>query len=343
MVISFSFPVFWGAQSVAHPLDVVYAEVVQGHGSDLSACISMHPETLKKTAGSETLSDAVFEKNIFFEFTSGGVLCASNFAGASHADASSKICYGLKCAGADGKYLFKFIFTESMDEKFVVLGKFKSHGSENIFKLDRANNSSSFAPGSTDFLVLGMEHIGATPAAWTSESGGFQIADGLDHVLFVLVLLLISSTWKRLLINISGFTVGHSISLALALMGILVLPATVIEPAIALTIAYVALRGVLQKEDESLWITVAFGFLHGMGFSYVLEGLQTTNKFEFFRTLLLFNVGIEAGQLVIILLLSPLFYFILTRHRFAKVIVRSFSGVVFLLAVYWAFERIFLS
>jgi hypothetical protein len=122
--------------------------------------------------------------------------------------------------------------------------------------------------------LLGIKHIGASPTAWKGEDGQIQVADGIDHVLFILALLLVSVSWRSLVINISGFTVGHSVALALSLGQIVVLPAAYIEPAIAASIAFLAFKGLMRKKESSLVLTSAFGVLHGMGFSYVLEGLR---------------------------------------------------------------------
>lgn len=301
--------------------------------------MSIHPDPLKKILGSETVSGENLEKNIFFKISAAETECQSMLTSSEVTVASARICYRLNCANPTDHLDVTFNFSDKLDEKFIVLGKFKSQLSENIFKLDRKNNSTSVSSGVTDFLNLGMNHIGATSAAWTGEDGQFKIADGIDHILFVVALLLISSGWRGLLINISGFTLGHSVSLALALSGVLVLPAAMIEPAIALTIAYVAWRGIQRKKDESLMVTMAFGFLHGMGFSYVLQGLHTSNTYDFCKTLLLFNLGIEAGQLLIVLLLSPLLIYLLRSGRFADRVVRSLSSLIFILAIYWAVQR----
>ena len=146
------------------------------------------------------------------------------------------------------------------------------------------------------------------PLANTEASGGFLFVGlrhmlmGWDHLAFVLALLLLVSGWRRLLVTITAFTVGHSVTLALAVTGRVVLPAAPVEACIALSVLLLAVE--LTHERETLtrrfpWLVAgAFGLLHGLGFAGALTeiGLPADGLLW---ALLSFNVGVELGQLAV--------------------------------------------
>ncbi len=127
------------------------------------------------------------------------------------------------------------------------------------------------------------------------------IPRGLDHILFVLGLFFYAPRWRPLLVQITIFTLAHSLTLALASRGLVTVPATIVEPLIAASIAYVALENLWQKKLRlsRLLIIFAFGLLHGLGFAAVLSdiGLPST---DFLISLISFNVGVELGQITVI-------------------------------------------
>jgi hypothetical protein len=138
------------------------------------------------------------------------------------------------------------------------------------------------------FLVLGFTHI--LPA-------------GLDHVLFVLGLALLSPRLGPLLAQVTAFTAAHTLTLGLAVHGVVSLPARVVEPLIAASIVYVAVENLLRREVGWLRLAVvfAFGLLHGLGFAGVLSELGWPEGRRLLA-LLSFNLGVEAGQVAVIVL-----------------------------------------
>ena len=135
-----------------------------------------------------------------------------------------------------------------------------------------------------DFLKLGFEHI------WL----------GIDHLLFVAGLIFVARTWRRVLLTVTGFTLAHSLTLALAALDLVRLPPRAIEAAIALSIVFLAVEIVKGPRDTLTWrrpvvVAASFGLLHGFGFAAVLRevGLPTD---ALVTALLAFNLGIEAGQ-----------------------------------------------
>ena len=139
---------------------------------------------------------------------------------------------------------------------------------------------------SIDYIVLGFTHI---------------LPKGLDHILFVLGIFLLSQAWPALLYQVTAFTVAHSITLGLSLYGIVSLSPGIVEPLIALSIVYVGVENVLtgQLKPWRIFIVFGFGLLHGMGFAGVLTELGLPRN-SFLNALISFNVGVELGQLAVI-------------------------------------------
>ena len=137
------------------------------------------------------------------------------------------------------------------------------------------------------YLALGFTHI---------------LPNGLDHILFVVGIFLLSARWRPLLLQVSTFTIAHSITLGLTMYGLVALPARVVEPMIAVSIAYVAIENLLTNELKPWRIALvfSFGLLHGMGFAGVLRDVGLQRIPQFLTALLSFNVGVEAGQLSVI-------------------------------------------
>jgi hypothetical protein len=166
---------------------------------------------------------------------------------------------------------------------------------------------------------------------------------GLDHILFVLGLFLLSVRWKPLLIQVTSFTVAHSITLGLSIYGAFSLPPSLVEPLIAASIVYVAVENMVTARLHAWrpFVVFGFGLLHGLGFAGVLHEVGLPRA-EFVTGLIAFNVGVELGQLAVIALAFVL------AGRWAqdkpwyrgRVIVPA-SGAIALTGLYWTVERIF--
>lgn len=142
---------------------------------------------------------------------------------------------------------------------------------------------------------------------------GFQhITDihGYDHILFIIALCAIYqlSDWKQLLVLVTAFTIGHSITLALAVLNIIHVNANLIEFLIPVTIIITALTNLVQKPSKKpvfkgsrYWLAAGFGLIHGMGFSNYLRSLLGKDA-QIVKQLLAFNLGLEIGQIVIVIL-----------------------------------------
>jgi hypothetical protein len=181
--------------------------------------------------------------------------------------------------------------------------------------------------GAGAFFLLGVEHI----------------LLGFDHLLFLLALVLRGGGAGRLLGIVTAFTVAHSITLALSVLDIATIPPRVVEPVIALSIAYVALENLfLRRPASRRWaVSFLFGLVHGFGFAGVLREM-TLPPSALLGALLPFNLGVEAGQaLVIALLLAPLAW--LRRSPLEGRAVASLSAVVFVAGLGLLIERTLLA
>lgn len=177
------------------------------------------------------------------------------------------------------------------------------------------------------YLVLGFTHI---------------LPYGLDHMLFVLGIYLLSRRVRSVMWQVSAFTVAHSITLGLSMYGLVSVPSSIVEPLIAVSIAYVALENVFLSDLRSWRVALVFGFglLHGMGFAGALSEIGLPRG-EFVTALVTFNAGVEAGQLAVIGAA-----FLLVGHHCAhrvwyrsRVVVPA-SLLIACIAMYWTVERL---
>lgn len=136
------------------------------------------------------------------------------------------------------------------------------------------------------YVLIGFDHI---------------VPKGLDHILFVLGLFFFSLKLRPLLYQVSAFTVAHTVTLALAILGLVRVPAAIVEPLIAASIAWIAVENILFKEMKPWRTAVVFGFglLHGLGFASVLSDIGL-NPARFVTGLIGFNVGVELGQIAVL-------------------------------------------
>lgn len=177
-----------------------------------------------------------------------------------------------------------------------------------------------------DFVRSGMAHIGVAPSEWRDG-----LPEGLDHILFVVALMLGGGRVLRLFGIATGFTIGHSITLAIAALGIITPPSSLIEPLVALTIAAAAFEAYSGRlEAHRFKIAVAFGLIHGFAFASALEGVSSGKL----AALAGFNVGVELGQLVIIAVCAPVVI------RLPRSIQRAIAVMIVACSVVWFFQRV---
>jgi len=178
-----------------------------------------------------------------------------------------------------------------------------------------------------DYIGIGFTHI---------------VPKGLDHILFVVGLFLLSPRLKPLLVQITAFTVAHSVTLALAMLGIIAVPASIVEPLIAASIVFIALEN-LATNRLSPWrpfVVFGFGLLHGLGFAGVLTEIGLSPA-HFVSGLIAFNVGVEAGQLAVVAACYALIgAWFSDRAWYRAGITMPLSLAIAAVAVWWFVERI---
>jgi hypothetical protein len=168
------------------------------------------------------------------------------------------------------------------------------------------------------------------------------VPKGVDHILFVLGLFLLAARTRTVLTQVTAFTIAHSITLALSLYGVFTLPGAIVEPLIALSIVYVAFENVFTSTltPWRLALVFAFGLLHGLGFAEALSALDLPRA-EFLGTLVAFNLGVEAGQLTVILAAAmALVALRVPAADYRRLVVRPASIAIALAGVYWVVERL---
>jgi hydrogenase/urease accessory protein HupE len=192
----------------------------------------------------------------------------------------------------------------------------------------------------------GAETVDATAKRHESFGGFFRlgiehILTGYDHLLFLFALLLVGGRLRALLGVITAFTVAHSITLGLAALGIVSLSPAIVEPAIALSIAYVGVENFFVKSaDRRYLLTFPFGLIHGFGFAGALSEIALP-KPEVPAALLAFNLGVESGQLAVMAVVLPLLLALRKKTWFVNYGVRVLSGVVIAAGLFWFFQRVF--
>ncbi len=202
-------------------------------------------------------------------------------------------------------------------------------------------------PGVTSWSV-GAEETDTVSLTGYLQLGITHIFSGLDHLLFLICLVLLAITPRRVIVAITGFTLAHSVTLALATLGFVVIPLAFVEALIALSIVFLAADIVRDKRSALAWrqpgiVAFLFGLLHGFGFANVLTHIGLPQG-PAAAALLLFNLGVEIGQLAFLAVIMLIAFTVrrLWRARpaadkLARQLIASGCGVV---AAFWTIERI---
>jgi hypothetical protein len=198
---------------------------------------------------------------------------------------------------------------------------------------------------SAHVVVQELDNISKTDAAFIYLILGFKhiLPLGFDHILFVLSLFLLSPKLKPIIWQSTAFTIAHSVTLILASYNIISPPSRIIEPLIALSILYVAIENIISPrlKPSRIGIVFLFGLVHGLGFAGALSEMGLP-KNAYLTSLITFNVGVELGQITVILTA----YFLLAKWFADKPYYRSrivipLSIIIALIAAFWTVQRIF--
>jgi len=194
-------------------------------------------------------------------------------------------------------------------------------------------------PVDQDFV---KKPLGEVVASYIYLGFVHNVPYGLDHILFVLGIFLLTIRVRPLLAQVTMFTLAHSITLALAAYGVFELPARVVEPLIALSIAYIGIENIFSRQVKKrrLLLVFCFGLLHGLGFAGVLKEFGMPPG-DYATALISFNVGVEAGQVAIV----ALAFLVLAgwqahKQWYRMIVVMPVSGLISVLGLIWTYDRL---
>lgn len=174
------------------------------------------------------------------------------------------------------------------------------------------------------FLPLGVEHI----------------LFGYDHLLFLFALLLTVKSFGEIAKIVTSFTVAHSITLSLATLNIINVSPAIVEALIALSIVFVGLENLFKREQNGRWLlTYVFGLIHGFGFASALQEIGIGTGVGVAIPLLSFNLGVEIGQIAVVLVILPILWKLHKSSFYHNRLVPIGSAVVALAGIYWLIER----
>jgi HupE / UreJ protein len=236
-----------------------------------------------------------------------------------------------RCPSPPGRLSIRDDWAEEFGEHYRTIAR---------LQLDGATREVVFTPQTRETSVeAGRRHV--SPVGGFFRLGVEHILGGYDHLLFLAALLLRGGGLASLLKIITAFTVAHSLTLALAVLGVFTVPSRLVEPVIAASIVWVAVENVVRREAASTrWIvSFAFGLVHGFGFAAALDPLALPAR-RLALALLGFNLGVEAGQACVVAMLVPLLATM--RHAaWEPRVIRGASIVVALVGLVWLVERLF--
>jgi hypothetical protein len=203
----------------------------------------------------------------------------------------------------------------------------------------------AIASANAHTINYALEKAPAEHVIWYYLRLGFShiIPEGLDHILFVISLCLLSNRINTILWQATSFTIAHSITLALSMRNIIVAPSAIIEPIISLSILFVAIENLLltRLTPWRVLLVFMFGLIHGMGFASSLNEIGLPRN-QFFVSIVSFNVGVELGQITVIV---AIFLLIIRpfgkRLAFRKNFVYPISILIAILACYWTIQKVF--
>jgi hypothetical protein len=215
---------------------------------------------------------------------------------------------------------------------------------ETSFLLDLTSTNAASPTGPMAGAVgqkSGMSDWWSTFVQFMREGFLHVVPEGLDHILFVLGLFLLSRSWRPLLLQVTTFTVAHTLTLGLATLGWVNAPASIVEPIIAGSIAVVALENIFRPRYTHwrLVLVFTFGLVHGLGFAGALKSLNLPTS-GLLVGLLGFNVGVEGGQLAVITLALAATFWLRNPQIYRRSIVVPGSLCIAGMGLWWMAQRV---
>jgi hypothetical protein len=230
---------------------------------------------------------------------------------------SGKYQFRMSCFGEAGhEKLFNITVLAHTEQQSLILSP--EHPSENLFP--------SSIQVICDYIQIGFAHI----------------IEGYDHILFIVTLMISAFSVRRSLLLLTTFSLAHAITFSLATLGYAYVSPSIVEPGIAVTILLVAFMNLAKKElslTYELLIVFGFGLIHGFGFSSAL-GTSVQNFHMSLYPILGFNLGVELGQVLIVLTFGTAFLMLGSNRPLKNRVVRLINYLVILISIYWVFTRL---
>ncbi|MBT2231523.1 HupE/UreJ family protein [Nonomuraea sp. NEAU-A123] len=347
------------APAAAHDVTTTAQAEVTGTGSNVKVVLDLEYDLLMKSAWlyaeaydakerTEQLRQLKINRDAVTAYVTGRFAvaygdkpCAPTPVGDADVRLRDKVAFAVvtltyACQGESGQAhaISSALFPDS--ESFV-------HSTKTIVRYDLDGEKGSGVLAATAPTLRVGEHKASSQIGEFFLLGAEHLLFGLDHVLFLLALLIGARRLRDVIVTASAFTAAHSITFLLAAMGIVDVPSAIVEPIIAGSIIVVALANLLGRAEDRLgkWrlpIVFAFGLVHGLGFAGALD-IDQSGSWALLLSLLSFNLGIEAAQLAIIAVLFPLLV-LLRRTSAARWTVAAMSVPIVAVSLYWFVERI---
>jgi len=333
----------------AHDADIIYTQVrrTQAEASEVRVLLTMTASTLSLVLPADADGDgavsqadldarrAALEVGLWdaLPLTAGGAPCTRKEHTARERETYVELTATYQCPPGPLRQTYTVLSLLPPNYQ-VVLGSF-GEGGQLFADAQRPTldipergpaTPSAFSPGFGGWIQLGMKHI----------------FEGIDHLAFLLALLLVGGSLKRVLWMVTSFTVAHSITLGATALGFILLDpqrTRWVEAAIAVSIIYVAVENLLLREHRHrTLITFLFGLIHGFGFASVLGAYGLGEQVA--SGLLGFNLGVELGQALIVMALLPLIRLIQRRPKVNLWTIRVLSSVILCAGAGWLVQRL---
>ena len=298
----------------AHPIDIAYLEV---QGETLS--LSVNKELPTKLGFLNSTNSQATDAFLFERFFASALLnfgsenCKPSLK-SSEINTTTQILHVVLACKPGQLLQIEMPYLKQMGFSYTVIGNYHAGDAKTLFQLTSDAPTAKISVNQiywSSFFVSGFRHIGAHPNEWFGANGRMHWPDGIDHILFLFGLLLLTAGWRSLLAMATSFSLGHMIAMVLVTLNILKFSSSVIEPIIALTIAGTGLLFLVrsQKKSDNRYVfgTVFLcGRVPGMGFASAFEELGVSGLGTKLTSILVFNVGIDLGQMTILLALLVL-------------------------------------
>lgn len=281
-------------------------------------------------AGRAMLAEALLPRILVH---GGGAACAGSLDDArSTSDGSVALVLRYRCPGAPRQVTVDFALIDDLASAHRHLARIVTAGGVADVLVSRQSQSFSVAseagaPGDRGLLAffrMGVEHI----------------LGGYDHLVFLVGLVIVGGRWRSMLLVVTAFTVAHSLTLALAALGVWAPGPRLVEPAIALSIAYVGVENFFVHDVARRWrITFPFGMIHGFGFAGALREAAVARA-DVPAALLLFNLGVEAGQLAVLAAILPVLVLLQRATWFRERGVKVVSAAIVAAGLAWFVARV---